>query len=166
MDMTTIAAAQESIKALSALVRGATSAAIDHGMKAKLIDIQSAILDTQAKLGDAQAERIELLQQVGELQSKLRELEKAKTVLDSYELCSVDQGKFLYKPRQGASGSEVEHYACPACYNAGSLSVLQQFKTGSQQTLYSCHACKFELYVGPSDPPKPLPIRGVTMRNW
>ncbi len=165
MDMTTIAAAQESIKALSALVRGATSAAIDHGMKAKLIDIQSAILDTQAKLGDAQAERIDLLQQVGELQAKLRGLEKAKAALDDYALHEIDAGKFLYKPRQGTVDSSIEHYACPACHNEGHLSILQATKTGAAQVFYQCHKCKFALRVGPSDPQRPLVRRG-SLSSW
>ncbi len=159
MDITAIAAAQESIKALSALVKGAASAAIDHSMKGKLIDIQSAILETQAKLGDAQSERIDLLQQVGELQSRLRELENTKSALDSYELCSVGEGKFLFKQKQGGSSGVIAHHACPNCHSDGKVSVLQESKTGTRQVRYSCHTCKFDLYVGPVDPVQPIQYR-------
>lgn len=152
MDMTTIAAAQASIKAVLGLAQGATAAAVDHQLKERLISIQAAILDTQAKLGDAQEERLSLLNQVADLQEKVRGFEQARSALASYELHEIEQGKLLYK-YVGKGG--VAHYACPTCHNGGKVTVLQATKTGAQQHCYVCKTCKFVLYVGPSNPTRP-----------
>lgn len=149
MDMTTIAAAQASIKAVLGLAQGATAAAVDHQLKERLISIQAAILDTQAKLGDAQEERLSLLNQVADLTEKVRGFEQARAALASYELCEIESGKFLYK-YVGTQG--VAHYACQTCHNSGKVTVLQTSKTGSRETYYSCAACNFGLTVGVPDP--------------
>lgn len=151
MDITTLAAAQESVKALFSLAKVATAATVDHELKEKLIEIQTGILEAQAKLGDAQAERLDLLHQVAELREKVRQYESARASLDSYQLYEIDQGKFLYKYKGGGQG-DVAHFACPTCHNAGNVTVLQTSKTGERQTCYVCKTCKFALYVGPSDP--------------
>lgn len=151
MDITTITAAQASIKALMGLAKGATAAVVDSQLKDRLIDIQSGILDVQAKLGDAQAERLKLLGQVAELKEKIRVLERARDVLNDYQLHEVGPGRFLYKYLKGAP-DHVEHFACPTCYDGGKITVLQSPKTGSQQTTYICKTCRFSLAVGASDP--------------
>ena len=48
-----LAAAQQSLKT----ARGAVTAAVDHQVKDRLIEVQRAILDMQAQPGDAQEER-------------------------------------------------------------------------------------------------------------
>lgn len=160
MDMTTLAAAQTSIKALFGLVKGATSAVVDHELKAKLIDIQAGILDAQGKLGDAQAERLELLNEINILRDKVRSYENAKAALDSYTLHEVAPGRYLYKYAE--TGEEkVDHFACPPCHNAGKISVLQSPKTGSKQVTYICKTCRFSLAVGESDP-----IRVSRRSDW
>jgi hypothetical protein len=165
MDMTTITAAQESIKALFGLAKLATSAAIDHELKARLIEIQSAILETQSKLGDAHSERMHLLQQVADLRETVRRLETAKAALVAYKLHEVAPGKFLYKYILVGEDS-VDHFACPTCYDAGSVTVLQWGPSASKQTCYYCQTCKFKLYVGPSDPPRPVRNQVFSSRDW
>lgn len=158
MDITTLAAAQQSVKALFGLAKIATAATVDHELKARLIEIQSGILDAQAKLGDAQAERLVLLDELGELREKLRRHESAQAALGDYKLNEVEPGKYLYK-YTGESQGDVAHFACPPCHNSGAISVLQTSQTGTRQSIYRCSKCKFHIYVGPSDPPAPPPRR-------
>lgn len=155
MDLTTIAAAQASVKAVLQLAKGATQAAVDNQLKERLIGIQGAILDAQEKLADAQEERLNLLQQVAELRERLRRHEATQAALDAYELQAVEDGMFLYRFKQEEFGG-VHHFACPTCHNSGKVTVLQSKKTGAQQTMYFCQTCKFDLFVGPNDPPRPL----------
>ena len=165
MDLTTIAAAQTSIKALFGLAKVATAATVDHKLKARLIDIQAGILDAQAKLGDAQAERLDLLHLVAELREKVRVHESAGDALAAYQLHEIDTGKFLYKFISDAINT-VDHFACPSCHNAGRVTVLQSNKTGSQQTFYACKTCQFSMYVGKSDPRPPIIPRSVRFRDY
>lgn len=166
MDMTTLAAAQTSIKALYTLAKGATSAAVDHELKARMIQIQSGILDAQDKLGDAQAERIDLLHQVAELREKVRQLEGDQAKLAAYSLYAVEPGKYLYKFNEEQPDA-VPHYACPTCFGSGKVTVLQSKKTGTHQIYYYCGTCQFGLHVGPSDPPLSIrQLRTASPRNW
>lgn len=160
MDISTIAAAQTSIKALVGLAKIATAATVDHELKARLIDIQAGILDAQAKLGDAQAERLDLLDLVAELRAKIRVHETASAALASYQLHEIDTGKYLYKFISDAI-NPVEHFACPTCHNGGKVTVLQSNKSGSQQIFYVCKTCQFSIYVGKSDPRPPIIARSV-----
>ena len=161
MDITTLAAAQESIKALFSLAKVATAATVDHELKARLIEIQAGILEAQSKLGDAQAERLGLLHQIAELRDKVRQFENAQAALTSYKLHPIDHGKFLYK-FINSGPDDVDHFACPTCYDSAKVTVLQSRKTGTNQTTYTCNTCKFSLSVGPSNPPPPIQ-RG---QNW
>lgn len=165
MDMTSLAAALESLKIVAGVARATAGAAVDHQMKDKLIEIQQGILDVQAKLADATEERLDLLHQVAELRHKVREFESTKAALDAYELCKLEDGQYLYRARADA-GHAVEHYACPSCFEAGKISVLQTKKTGAAQTLFKCVApdCKYQTYVGPSDPRDP-PVAAGRIRG-
>jgi predicted RNA-binding Zn-ribbon protein involved in translation (DUF1610 family) len=165
MDITTLAAAQESVKALFSLAKVATAATVDHELKARLIEIQAGILEAQSKLGDAQAERLDLLHQVAELRDKVRQFENAHAALDAYKLHEIDSGKFLYKYiNSGPDG--IDHFACPTCFDAGKVTVLQSKKTGTNQSYYSCNTCKFGLSVGPSDPARPIARRSSWANNY
>lgn len=157
MDMTSLATAFEAAKTTLGIAKAAASAAVDHQMKDRLIEIQQGILDVQAQLADATEERLNLLHVVAELRQKVREFEAAKAALDEYEMHEVAEGRIFYKSKPDA-GHTVEHYACPSCYDAGKVSVLQTTKTGSQQHLYHCvaAACSFKMYVGRPDPAAPL----------
>ena len=154
MDMTTLATAQASIKAVFSLAKAATSAAVDHELKARLIEIQSCILEVQERLGDAQADRSDLVEEVAELKQRIRDFEEKRTALMAYSLFEVFPGKFLYKFQSGETAA-VEHFACPTCYNAGQVTVLQSAKTGAEQIKYACQTCKFHLWAGHSDPIPP-----------
>lgn len=160
MDMTSLAAALESLKIVAGVAKATTGAAVDHQIKERLIEIQQGILDVQVQLADATEERLELLHQVAELRRRLGDFEAAKAALDDYEMHEIAEGRYLYKSRPDA-GHTVTHFVCPSCYNAGKISVLQATKTGKEQTRYNCVAagCSFKMYVGPSDPKPPVVLR-------
>ena len=164
IDLGTILPALEGIRALSALAKGATSAAVDHQLKEQLISIQQGILDTQSQLVQAQAERLELLNELHEIRVKLRAAEAIKQSLDGYALHAIGEGVYVYKPIS-TDPNIVPHYACTTCYSAGGISILQASKVGSQSTAYACKTCNNSIRVGPSDPPQPIPYRDNTTRR-
>lgn len=150
IDVSLLAPAFGSAKAALGLVRGATAAAVDHGVKDKLIEIQSAILDIQEKLGDAQAERLDLLHQLDELKRKVRDFEEAKAALDKYELFEVRKGNFIYQLKV-PDGAEPTHYVCPKCYSEGKIGLLQAGSSPNGATLLKCCVCNFSLRTGQPD---------------
>ena len=166
MDITTLTGAQQGIKALFGLAKLATSAAVDHVVKDKLIEIQEGILDAQGRLGDAVAERLDLLHENAELREKVRSFEASKAALDEYALEELAPGAFVYRAKLGGTHS-LAHHACPTCYSAGRVMILQSNKTGSVQVRHQCAACGFKLYVGKSDPIPNRPLMGTARpRDW
>lgn len=150
MDLSLLTAAAESARAAFGLAKGAAAAAVDHEVKAKLIDVQSAILEIQEKLGNAQAERLDLLHQLAELRDKVREFEREKAALEKYELFEIDTGKFVYRSKASEEGGP-NHYVCPKCYSEAKVSVLQSgTRMGAPQM--KCSSCSFVLVVGKAPP--------------
>lgn len=154
--LTTIAAAQQSFKAVLGIARATTSAVVDHEVKAKLIEIQEGILDAQAKLGDAQAERLDLLHQVAELKEKVRAFETAKAALDGYVMHELAPGIKVFKSKPDA-GHAMEHFACPRCYSGGAIGIIQQGVLASGRTRWSCSVCDFQVVTGKG---RPMPSGG------
>lgn len=74
--------------------------------------------------------------------------------MDSYELHAVAPGQYLYKSKSAEHA--VDHYACPQCHNAGKVTVMQSRAIGKRQTQYLCSTCKFNVFIGPDDPPEPI----------
>ena len=168
MDIASLATALESVKTLSGIAKSTASAIVDHQLKDKLIAIQQGVLDVQAQLINATAERLELLQQISTLRLQLEEFQEDKLKLSRYKLSEIETGKYLYKSTIDAE-DQPPHYVCPACYDAGRVRVLQAVKTGALQTRFKCMAsdCKFDMYIGPSDPKKPLRVAPATMKvDW
>jgi ribosomal protein S27AE len=139
-----LSAAHQSVKALLSAAKTAATKAADPELKARLAEIQHDIADTLAKLGDVLVERLELLREVAELREKLRVVSAAQTALSGYTLHAVEPGMFLYKSKAG-SGTAVEHYACPRCYGAGSLGVMQASREPTGATRWNCSMCSFVL---------------------
>jgi hypothetical protein len=168
MDIASLATALESVKTLSGIAKSTANAIVDHQLKDKLIEIQQGVLDVQAQLISATAERLELLQQISALTLRIEELQENKLKLSRYKLSEIETGKFLYKSTID-SEDQPPHYACPACYDAGRVRILQAAKTGALQTRFKCMAsdCTFDIYVGPTDPEKPQRVAPATMKvGW
>lgn len=146
--MLEIEMAIQAVKATREVVTGAFKAKVDQESKAIQIEVQSNLLELQEHLINATQERMELVRELEEVRRKLRVMEDAQAKLDAYYLVDMGGEAMLYRSK----GEGVAHYACPACYAGGKISVLQERKTGHRQTHYACSVCKFQRTVGPDDP--------------
>lgn len=149
--MLEIEAALQTLGAVKTLVAGAFNAKVDHEVRAKQIEIQSAMLQLQEHLLNATQERLELIKKVDEMQRTLRDTDDLKRKLSGYELVRMEDGAAFYKSK-GNADHPISHFACPPCYEAGNVRVLQETKTGDRQQYYLCATCKFSRSIGPDDP--------------
>lgn len=142
--MTSIAAAQQSIKALLGIAKAATGAVVDHEVKSRLIEIQQGILDVQSQLGDAQADRLELMQEVQVLRDKVRDMTAAQYKLDAYKLHELAPGVLVYKSEPG----QLRHFACPRCFAGRTVGILQSTElVDIGRIRWNCSVCPFEAYT-------------------
>ena len=102
----------------------------------------------QQKVMHAQQERQDLLGQLAELKDKVRELERAKADLDSYELFNVWNERFVYRFKHIEDGVPM-HYACPRCYSGEKIAVMQAVHIDGAPGLH-CSVCSFSMSVGPA----------------
>jgi hypothetical protein len=156
MDITTLAAAQQSVKTLFGMAKVAASATVDHAIKDKLIEIQEGILDAQSKLGDAVAERLDLLHENAELREKVRAFEASKAALDGYVMHELQPGLLVYASRPSA-GHALQHYACPRCFSGEKVAVLQVTHNAGRKSRWACSVCSFVALTGEDAPPPPTP---------
>jgi predicted RNA-binding Zn-ribbon protein involved in translation (DUF1610 family) len=109
------------------------------------------MLQLQEHLLNATQERLELIRKIDDLQRAFRDADDMRVQLSGYELVRMEDGAAFYKSKGGA-GHSISHFACPPCYEAGKVRVLQETKTGDQQRHYACATCNFSRTIGPDDP--------------
>ena len=124
IEPTTITAAITSVKTLYDIGSSLLKADKDLEVKAKSVELLSAIADMQGKLIAAQ-------QNMSELQEELRQANdrlNRNADLERYELVEPYQGTRLYRLKADARrDGEPNHYICPNCRDVlGKLSVLQE----------------------------------------
>lgn len=152
MDAVTIGGMYESIKALAGLAKTTADAVVDQKVKAEIFKLQQGLYDLQAKALEDQMGRIQLTQQLGEIQRELDSLRNQQAKLDQYELFQVEPGRHVFRSKLSGEG-DATHYACLNCLNIRkSIGVLQVEGGYNGQTRYWCTACDFNIYVGQALP--------------
>ena len=145
MDISTIAAAYESLKASKELFRTFLDAKADAEAAPK---IQAAL----NQLGEAQdtlfALREELFRLQGENDRLRQEISATKSweeKLSGYELTNTAGGAIVYKYK-----GTPEHFACPNCANKHEIQILQDL--GGRAGTFLCNGCKSRYPVRSSQP--------------
>jgi hypothetical protein len=109
----------------------------------------AAIIDLQQIILTAQQAQMDLLNEASELRAKLKTINDKRDELSRYELIDVrGDGKFAYRLRADAAGSEPIHLACPSCFKNGHVAILQFRHKSENQDWFDCLACKSQFSFG------------------
>jgi hypothetical protein len=84
----------------------------------------AAVADLWEKIITAQARYTQALEQVSQLEEKLRRLETWETEKERYELFDLGRGFYGYILKEGVERGEPPHALCTNCYQRGFKSVL------------------------------------------
>ncbi|WDR06565.1 hypothetical protein PSQ90_03630 [Devosia rhodophyticola] len=101
----------------------------------------------QKQILEAQAAQFALVEEVGNLKTKLSKLENWETEKLRYKLERQDPGVFMYGLKPDMDNGEPDHKLCATCYNDGQKSILHT-DHGSGLTYWKCQKCGFEEHSG------------------
>lgn len=142
MDVGSISAAYNALKAGKELLSGLLEAKAEFASREKLSE-------TLSQLGHAQDTLFELREELFKLQSGNEELRKRIAAFEHwdaqlarYSLIRTAGGAVVY-----SYNSEPQHFACPSCIAQRQLQILQDNRTASGK--YRCPGCKNEYPIRP-----------------
>jgi hypothetical protein len=118
-----------------------------QAIQAKVIELNSKILEAQTSAFAAQDERSTLIERISELEKELAKLKAWDTEKEKYELKNVGRGASTYVRKQDAQPSEEPHWLCANCYAKGKKSFLQYNRSQQRDHIYRCAACSAEIRV-------------------
>ena len=138
-----------------------TKAAIEivkatHGL-ANYSELLAAVTAVQEKLTDAIASELAAQEKQGQLQERVRELERQlaevegwKSEMQRYQLMEFPETKALaYKLKPGMEKGEPLHYLCTSCFDKKQKSTLQPHGRNLR-----CLVCKIDIAISPfKEPP-------------
>ncbi|HMG78023.1 MAG TPA: hypothetical protein VK591_05025 [Xanthobacteraceae bacterium] len=113
----------------------------------------AAVADLGEQIIAAQTRYATAVEQIRELEEKLRGLETWKREKERYELKAlrVDVFAFMLKPNE--RGSEPPHWLCANCYEDGKKSIFQWTpETAVARRVYRCPGC--DTTISPASEPK------------
>ena len=147
MDIATITAAYESLKAGKSILKSIYETKIEADAKDKIDEVMSKLGEAQDTLFSMREELFRLQSDNESLKKKISESESWDNKLSQYELTETSGGAVVYK----FTGTP-EHFICPSCISKKSIEILQDNRTYTGK--YRCVACKAEFPIDPSQPRK------------
>jgi formate dehydrogenase maturation protein FdhE len=154
MDITTIAAGIGSLKTAFELTASISNLRDESLIKAKILELQNAILSAQSSAMEQQLLNRSLLDEIDKTRKNYAELQDSIAQLENYELVDYGDETFAYEFK----GDErtPAHKICPNCYSNGKKSILQfSYTQNDKRSLYSCQNCKAEYQLGRRVQPQP-----------
>jgi predicted RNA-binding Zn-ribbon protein involved in translation (DUF1610 family) len=142
MDIATITAAYEALKASKQLLTSMFEAKVDAEAKPKILAALEQLGAAQDTLYAMRDELFKVQAKNEELRRELEAIEVWKAVASQYQMDQTAGGAVVYK----FTAAPV-HYACPSCFNKKELQPLQDNRTISGK--FRCAGCSAEYPINP-----------------
>lgn len=146
VDLASFQAAASSLKIASDIARAILDLRDEAKIRAKVMELQRAIIDAQSSTLGAQTEGLAHIEQIRELKQHIVDLEDWAREKERYELYKVKDGVFTYALKETMGNGEPPHQLCAKCYQDGVKSILQEETLAvGRVELLVCHRCGSEL---------------------
>jgi hypothetical protein len=153
-DAATISAGLQSLKAAFDIGKALLNLSLSAQIQDRIREMNDRILAAQESAIASRDYQSALLQQIGNLEKQITDLEAWNAEAETYELTNVREPNnpagpaFAYAPKKGAHTAEPPHFICAQCYEERHKSILQRemFHLGGCQVLI-CNRCSAMLYV-------------------
>jgi predicted RNA-binding Zn-ribbon protein involved in translation (DUF1610 family) len=157
MDAASIIGAYQGLKAAKEILSAAFDAKVDAEAKPKVLEALQKLGDAQDTLFALRDELFSLQESNNQLKQQLAEAAAWQSRAEQYQLVKTSGGAIVFRFK-----SEPEHYACPSCFNAKAIHILQPNRTSSGK--YRCTGCTSEFPIEPQK--KSAPIQYPTSGEW
>jgi hypothetical protein len=144
MDMTSIAAAASSIKALGDIAKGLMSLHTMTEVQSVAVELNGKILDAYHQIFAANEAQSELVERVRELESQVARMKDWDAQKERYQLVTPFAGIPVYALKKAVSGGEAPHYLCANCFQKGQRAFIHHSKNKVGFVTLVCSACRFE----------------------
>jgi hypothetical protein len=150
VDMGAIASAVTGLKTAADIAKSIFELKVGTEVQGKVIELQSVILGAQSSAIAGQSEQYALLEKIRELTAKLAALEAWETEQERYQLTDFGGGTLVYVLKPDRANGEPSHRLCPACFQNGNKSILQNRGGiyGGGREIWDCPACKHPFKLG------------------
>jgi hypothetical protein len=154
MPVAEFAVALTSLKSAFDLTKAMADLRDANAFRAKSIELQGLILDSQGSAIEAREAYSSLLNQVSALEAEVARLKNWDAEKQNYELKKVGEGSVAYMLKPDKRGTEPPHWLCPNCYSKGQKGFLNGVKSlnmGGRGFSYKCGMCDAEqaCYLSP-----------------
>ena len=141
-DMTAIASALSSFKALKDIAEAMIGLRDAAAFRERQIEFQGKIIEAQGALFALQEERTTLIQTIRSLEEQVANWEAWDAKKKRYELKNVGHGCFVHMLKPEARGSKPPHFVCANCYEQRRISVIQYGPPKPGASIgYFCPSC-------------------------
>ncbi len=112
-------------------------------INAKVIELQSLIMEAQAGAIDAREDHAAQVERIRALEKEIADLKAWGAERENYELKTVDDGVVAYMLKKAVRGTEPPHWLCATCYGNGKKGFLQRQPRAVKDThgRYQCGTC-------------------------
>ena len=139
LDIAAFQAAAASLKVAGDITKSILSLRDEAKIHAKLMELNTAIIDAQSNTVSAQASSLAQVSRIRELEDRIVQIENWEREKQRYE---VKPGVLTYALKEGMRAGAPEHQLCAKCYQDGIKSILQEGHLAVGRTqLLVCDRC-------------------------
>lgn len=131
MELTTVSAAINGLRAAVDLVKGAMSQRDDRLIDKVIGDMNARLMDVQGQCLALQEKQFSLAESERLLKEKLTAMEKKAADFDQYELHHLPSGAVVYQRKEPLEDNAPQHQICTNCAAAGVKTFLQPKAAGA-----------------------------------
>ena len=131
MELTTVSAAINGLRAAVDLVKGAVSQRDDRLIDKVIGDMNARLMDVQGQCLALQEKQFSLAESERQLKEKLSAMEKKSADFDQYELHHLPSGAVVQRRKGPVEGDAPQHQICANCAATGVKTFLQPKAAGA-----------------------------------
>lgn len=149
MDITSFQAAAASLKAAADISRALLQMKVSAEVQAKVIELQSALLEAQNSALAATAAQFTLIERVETLEQQLKQRESWTDVRRMYRLVNPWRGAAqAYALKRDAADGEQPHLLCANCFQNARRSPLNPVNDKNHFVQMVCPTCRASMETG------------------
>lgn len=153
MDVTSIAAAISSGKALKNIIQGLVGLKVDTEVLYRINEAQGQVSNLLSALLETQGDLLKLVEENQELRRQIQAQEDWEKRKAGYQIQKTEGGAFVYT----SVSVSPAHYVCPRCIEKREIQILQR-DVENESGLFGCPGCN-KVYAAKPEKDSPIQVK-------